>query len=309
MDRELNSQSKEILDELAVSGHPPADSITPESRRTLLDEVLANRGETLSLQTITDVSISGPQGELDLRLYYPNDDGSLPMLVYFHGGGWVRGSIESHDPLCRHLAVAAGCLVVSVDYRLAPEHTFPAPLVDAYAALEWAADNAERLRGDRDRIAVGGDSAGGNLAAALSLLARDRKGPEICHQQLLYPMTHRSNEFESYQQNSDYFITPTAVDWQWEQYLGTDIHAQNPYAVPGRETNFEELPPATVLTCGFDILRDEGRRYTEQLKNAGNNVSELHYSDQIHAFLNFPELDRAQEAYSDIATVLKTSFN
>jgi acetyl esterase len=257
---------------------------------------------------VRDVTIPGENAELTLRVYAPSADKPLPVLVYYHGGGWVRGSLDSHDPLCRRIADRTDCLVVSVDYRLVPEHQFPAPLKDAYTAATWVANNAASLGGDPDNVAVGGDSAGGNLAAAVALLARKRNDPSLCQQLLLYPMVNRAEEMPSYEENEGYFGTRNSREWQWNQYLGTDIHATNPLAVPLLARDHSNLPPATVLTCEFDMLRDEGQAYADRLAAAGVNVTELHYDDMFHAFLNFPDLDRTDEACNEIATALQSSF-
>lgn len=309
MARQLAPDARELLDDIEARVQPPASTVTPATARRLLDDLLADRGAAVELRRVRDITIPGQDEPLGLRLYYPNGQSSPPALVYYHGGGWVRGSIESHDPLCRRLASRTGCVVVSVDYRLVPEHPFPKPLDDAYRAATWVASNAERIGVDPDNVAVGGDSAGGNLAAAVCLLARERDGPALAQQLLLYPMVHRAGGMASYEENEGYFGTRASRNWQWEQYLGSDVHARNPYAVPLLARSLSTLPPATVLTCEFDMLRDEGQAYAERLAEAGVDVAELFYDDVFHAFLNFPELARADDAYDDIAAALRSSFD
>ena len=308
MARKLHPQAQDVLEEIGEKGLPPKRALDPAAARDDLESLLADRGESVPLETVRDTTIPGPDEAIPIRIYRPDGDRPLPVLVYYHGGAWVRGSIETHDPLCRRLAAAAECLVVSVDYRLAPEHQFPAPLDDACAAMEWATEYAATIGGDPDSVAVGGDSAGGNLAAAVSLLARDRDGPALEHQVLLYPTLNRHEEMDSYGENEGYFGTRVGREWSWETYLGSDVHARNAYAVPFEASDLSGLPSATVLTCEFDMLRDEGQRYADRLDGAGVAVTELTYDDVFHAFLNFPELDRADEAFDDVAAELDAAF-
>jgi len=308
MSRELHPQARDVLEEIGGMGLPPKRALDPAAARDDLEALLADRGDAVPLESVRDTAIPGPDAAVPIRIYRPIADRPLPVLVYYHGGGWVRGSVETHDPLCRRLAASAECLVVSVDYRLAPEHPFPEPLEDAYAAMEWATEYAESIGGDPDAVAVGGDSAGGNLAAAVSLLARDRDGPALAHQLLLYPTLNRHEEMDAYDENEGYFGSRVGREWSWNAYLGSDVHARNAYAVPFEAGDLGDLPPATVLTCEFDMLRDEGQAYASRLDDAGVPVTELVYDDVFHAFLNFPELDRADEAFDEVADELDAAF-
>lgn len=308
MSRELHPQARDVLEEIGAMGLPPKRALDPPAARRDLEELLADRGDPVPIETVRDTAVPGPDEAIPVRIYRPEGEGPLPVLVYYHGGAWVRGSIETHDPLCRRIAARAGCLVASVEYRLAPEHPFPAPLTDAYAAAEWVAEYGASIGGNPDRIAVGGDSAGGNLAAGVSLLARDRNGPDLRHQLLLYPTLNYWEEMASYDENEGYFGTRVGREWTWETYLGSDVHARNPYAVPFEASELGDVPPATVLTCEFDMLRDEGQEYAQRLADAGVPVTELTYDDVFHAFLNFPELDRTDEAIDDVADALDAAF-
>jgi acetyl esterase len=185
----LDPQAKAFLNQLAAAGAPPLHSLPVEQARQAIAELFATKGEPEPVGKVEDRRIPGPAGQIPLRIYTPRGNGPFPVLVYFHGGGWVIGNLETHDPTCRALTNTAGCMVVSVDYRLAPEHKFPAGPDDCYAATRWVADQAATINADPDRIAVGGDSAGGNLAAAISLMARDRGTPSLVYQLLLYPVS------------------------------------------------------------------------------------------------------------------------
>ena len=210
-------------------------------------------------------------GQIGARVYTP--EGNLPMgvLVYFHGGGWVLGDLESHDRVCRALANQAGCVVVSVDYRLAPEHVFPAGAEDCYAATKWVSENAASINADATRLAVGGDSAGGNLAAVVSMMARDRGGPAINFQLLLYPVTDCALDTPSQKEfAADGFVLSRAdMEWFWKNYADTVAEKNNPYACPLRAKDLKSLPPALVLTASHDPLRDEGERFAGRLIAAG----------------------------------------
>jgi len=259
------------------------------------------------IDRIRDLEFSGPDSPISLKVYEPNVTGPRPVFVYFHGGGWVCGMTDGHDQLCRALAGAGECTVVSVDYRLAPEHPFPAALKDCYAATEWVQAHADILGADADRLVIGGSSSGGNLAAGVALRARDSDGPNIAHQFLLYPPLQHSFTTKSYEQNADgYLLTRRAMRWFWNHYLETPLDGKHPYASPLRARDLSELPPATVITAGFDPLRDEGVIYVERLTKAGVSVEHRSYGSMIHGFvsmLNDPELNTAR---NEIAIIGET---
>lgn len=320
MATELHPQAEELLHRLSADGVPPLyRQSVADARETFLDlTVPSDHSEPIG--RVTDVEIEGPNGAIAMRVYEPEDGGTAeeprPALLFFHGGGWALGDLETHDVAARALANAAGCVVVSVDYRRAPEAPFPAPLEDCYAATAWLADDPELELGgdvgiDAERIAVGGDSAGGTLATGVALLARDRGGPGLVRQLLVYPAMDHSFDTDSYTENANgYFLTRSDMEWLWDEYLETDLDGRHPYASPLR-ADLADLPPATVLTCGFDPLRDEGRAYADRLEAAGVPVNRIEYPDMIHGFLTMladPEWERAREAVSDLASDLETAY-
>lgn len=290
---EMDAGTEALLDRIG-GRFPPSNALSPAGARAALRATFPDPGgETPGVAATRDLLLDGPGGDLPVRAYDPTAD-DPPVLVYFHGGGWVRGDVDTHDELCRDLCRRTRALVCSVDYRRAPEHPFPAAFADCYAATAWAADHAGSLGADPSRLAVAGDSAGGNLAAAVALRARDADGPAVSHQGLLYPVIRRELDTDSYHDHADDgLLTRAAMDWYWERYLPADLHAHNPYAVPARAPTLADLPPATVVTAGFDPLRDEGTAYAERLREAGVAVETRDYPTTVHAFLSFPDLDVA----------------
>jgi acetyl esterase len=256
-----------------------------------------------------DRRIPGPAGALPVRLYRPEERGILPCLVFLHGGGWTLCSIETHDATCRKLANGAGCLVVSVDYRLAPEHRFPAAAEDAFAAVRWVAERAEGLGIDPGRIAVGGDSAGGNLAAVVALMARAAGAPPLRHQLLIYPVTDHDFETGSYRDNAGGpLLTRSMMQHFWDLYAPGEARA-HPHASPLRAADLSSLPPATVLTAEYDPLRDEGEAYAERLRQAGVAVRASRYDGMIHGFFAFDDvLPAALDAVAEASAALREAF-
>jgi len=306
---DLHPEAKEILDRVDL---PPTHSLSVSGAREALRELLVVDAPSDDELTVRDLSIPGPEGPetpISVRAYTPPDSAGRPVLVYLHGGGWVRGDLDTHDGLCRLLAETTDCVVVSVDYRRAPEHTFPTPVHDAYAATAWAAAHADVVGGDTDRIAVGGDSAGGNLAAAVTLLARERGGPEIDHQVLLYPVTDHAFDTASYEENAaGYLLSRASMRWYWNRYLDDPVDGANPYASPLRTPDLSGLPSATVVTAGYDPLREEGAAYADRLRSAGVEVTHANYPGMVHVFASFPDLDRARDAREVVASELDVTF-
>ena len=261
-----------------------------------------------SIGATVDRSIPGPDGAIDVRLYRPDAAGPFPTVVFFHGGGFVMGSIATHEWLCRHLARESGCAVLSVDYRLAPEHPFPAAVEDAYAAVEWAASHPDAIAGD-GHLAVAGDSAGGTLAAVAALMAAERDGPEIDYQVLLYPGIGLDEDHESVREHAGLVLAEADLNWFRECYFQHEIHERNPYADPSKAGDLSGVAPATVLTAGFDPLRDGGRAYAEQLVRDGIATRYVNYEAMIHGFVTFREIDRARDAIADVADDLAEALS
>jgi acetyl esterase len=259
-----------------------------------------------------DRTIPGPAGPIPMRVYTPRDaHGALPVLVFFHGGGFLAGSLDSHDGTARELCSRAGCVVVSVDYRLAPEHPYPAAVDDCHAALAWARANAAEIQGDPSRIAIGGDSAGGNLCAAVALMNRDRGGPPPALQLLVYPCVDSACESPSITANgAGYMLTADAMRWMWATYMGADGDHDDPYVAPIRAKSLGGLPPAVVITAEFDPLRDEGEAYGRALARAGVPTTVSRYAGQIHGFFSMYALaPQARVATAQAARSLRSAFD
>lgn len=294
----LDPDAAAFLEQLQASGAPPLNALAPAEARAAIAALRHNAPPPEPVAAVADRTIPGPDGPIPVRVYTPAGEAPYPLLVYFHGGGWVIGDLDTVDATCRALANRSGCLVVSVDYRLAPEHKFPAAVRDAYAATAWVAAEGAALGGDPRRLAVGGDSAGGNLAAAVALMARDRGGPAIRFQLLVYPVTDFAFDTASYRQNgADYFLTTDMMRWFWGHYLRSEADAQSPYVCPLRVDNLSGLPPAQVITAEFDPLRDEGEAYAEKLRRYGVPVTVKRYAGMIHGFFTLtPFMRQAYDA-------------
>ena len=304
----LSAKSKEFLEMFTASGAPTLGTVSVAETRAAFDGIAAFGGPPVEVAKVENRKIPGPGGEIPIRIYTPQGGSSpRPVIVYYHGGGWVIGTLETHDPLCRHLAKETGAVVVSVDYRLAPEHKFPAGPEDCYAATRWASEHAAEIGADPKRLAVGGDSAGGNLAAAVSLMARDRGKPAIALQLLIYPVTEHGYETASYRENAKgLLLEKDSMVWFWNHYLASPADGQNPYASPLRARDLKGLPPAMVVTAEFDPLRDEGEAYAKRLREAGVTVKTKRYDGLIHGFAMmtgvFPE---ALQVVADTASEVR----
>jgi acetyl esterase len=259
---------------------------------------------------VEDRRIPGPAGEIPVRIYTPEGSGPFPLIAFFHGGGFVLCSLETHDELCRAMCRDADAVVVSVDYRLAPEAKYPAAADDCYAATAWCAAHAAELGADAARLVVAGDSAGGNLAAVTALRARDLGAPRIRHQVLIYPATHCDFDTPSYRENAQgYFLTADAMRWFWAHYLENPAQASEPYACPAHAADLKGLPPATVITAEYDPLRDEGEDYAAQLRAAGVPVVLKRYDGMIHGFVSMGDVfDDARAAQRLIAEQLRAAW-
>lgn len=306
----LDQQANAFLKQLEEMGGPALNDMTPVEAREALAVLADLGGEPEPVGSIANRTIQGPLGEIPIRVYTPEGEGPFLALVYFHGGGWVVGDLETVDSACTILTNRAEAVVVSVDYRLAPENKFPAPVTDCYAATEWASSNATELGVDPQRIAVGGDSAGANLAAVVSIMARDRGAPEIAYQVLFYPVTNMNFETESYRSNgTDYFLTTDMMRWFWGHYIESENIGRDVLASPLLTENLSNLPPAFVATAEFDPLRDEGEAYAELLLEAGNDVSIKRYDGQIHGFVTLcGVMDRGRQAIEDAAAQMRLAL-
>jgi acetyl esterase len=293
----LDPKAQQFLDVMAAAGLPPLHTLPAPAAREQSKRGRASIPPGPDVERVEDRTLPGPAGPIPVRIYWPSAEHHLPLLVWYHGGGWVIGDIEGSDPTARRLATRAGCVVISVDYRLAPEHPAPAAAEDAYAAAAWAAEHAADIGADPQRIAVGGDSAGGNLAAVVSLMARDRGGPSLAHQLLVYPVTDCTMDTPSYAENTAYLLTPEMMGWFWNCYAPEGVDRADPYISPLRAPDVSGLPPAHIITAEHDPLRDEADAYAERLRAAGVPVRYECYAGQIHGFFGaahfFPEGDRA----------------
>ncbi len=274
----VHPQVQALLDEFEKQGLPPFDQMSVTQARVVALGFRDLQGEPENVGEIRDILVPGPAGKLPVRVYHPAPGKSLPLLIYFHGGGWVIGDVEIVDKPCRALANASQCVVASVNYRLSPETKFPGPAEDCYAATRWLTEHAQGVGADQKRVGVSGDSAGGNLAAVVALMARDRGGPAIAYQLLIYPVTApaQGSQFASYRDNGEgYLLTRGSMEWFWEHYLSSPDDGKNPYASPLHASDLSRLPPAMVVTAEFDPLRDEGRAYARRLQEAGVKVREF----------------------------------
>jgi acetyl esterase len=305
----LHPQAAAFLEQLAQQKAPSLEELPiGTTRRALVIGSVVKR-EPPPLAKVETLMISGPEGsQLRVRVYRPVGEGPFGACLYFHGGGWVLNDIDTHDDVVRRLTGASGFVFVSVDYRLAPEHKYPAATEDAYTALKWVARSAESLQIDPRRIAVCGDSAGGNLAAVLCLMTRDRGGPPVAFQALIYPITDCDFERRSYRDNADgYFLTTKQMRWFWNHYVSTPEQMSEPYASPIKAASLSGLPPALIQTAEFDPLCDEGEAYAEALRAAGVSVTRRRYDGLIHAFVKrVDQFDAATEAILEIGAALRS---
>jgi len=304
----LDPQVEIVLQLLAAAGGPPLETLSPPQARAAFAQMILPSDEPVA--RVEDHTIPGPAGAIPARVYAPEGSGLQPVLVFYHGGGWVIGDIETYDLLCRTLANRAGCAVVSVDYRLAPEHPFPAAVDDAYAAAQWVHEHGREIGVDPARIAVGGDSAGGNLAAVVAYLAHERGTPPLVYQALIYPSTDLGGETESHRLFAEgYFLTRSTMNWFRDQYVPQPADRQNPLAAPLLAEDLRGLPPALVITGEYDPLRDEGEAYAERLRAAGVPVVRTRYEGMIHGFVSMaPIVDKGKAAIDQIAAALRSAF-
>jgi acetyl esterase len=302
-------QTRMLLDVWEAMGSPSVETMTVADARAMAEGY--PRGPGPQVDRIADVTIPGPDGNhIPARVYTPEGEGPFPVLCYFHGGGWVIGSIEMADATARSLCVGAECVVVSPDYRMAPEHPFPAPLEDCFAVTEWAVAATEPHGGDGSRLAVSGGSAGGNLAAGVTMMARDRGGPRLAFQFLEYPATDHDFETGSYRENAEgMLLSRAALIWFWDNYVPDPADRDDPRASPLRSTDLSGLPPALVITAELDPLRDEGEAYGNALAAAGVPTTITRYDGVVHGFFGMRGLiDEATAAQAEAAAALRAAF-
>ncbi len=306
----LDPQAQKLVDALAALNLPLIENSTPGEARESMRSRTAALGPFEDVAAVADHRVPVDGGEITVRVYSPAGAGPHPVLVFYHGGGWVIGDLYTHDGICRSLTNAAGCAVASVDYRLAPEWKYPVAAEDSFAALRWVVANAGRLGIDPRRIAVGGDSAGGNLSAAVALMARERGGPALVEQVLIYPVTDYNLDTGSYRENATgYVLTRDAMRWFWRHYLQRDEQGKEAYASPLQARNLAGLPPALVITAECDPLRDEGEAFAARLRDAGVPVTMTRYTGMFHGFIRMTRLlDKAKAALDEIASSLKKAF-
>jgi acetyl esterase len=304
----LHPQVEALRREWLAAGVRPIHELSVAEARE--SDALAPLSEPDPVREVAEHSLPGPDGDIRARFYLPGEDRPLPVLVYFSGGGWVLGSLDTVDKICRRLANAVSCAVVSVEYRRAPEHRFPAGLEDCFAATSWVVEHGASLGLDPDRVGVGGASAGGNLAAAVALLARERGGPRLAFQLLVYPLVDHAAETPSGREvRDDPFFGPKDVAWCWSHYLAEPNDGDSPFASPLRAADLEGLPPALIVTAELDPLRDEGELYAERLRDAGVPTELVRFQGMVHGFFaHHDKLDAAIEAQAVAASALRVAF-
>lgn len=310
----LDPDTQRVLDMIKAAGRPPLTELAvPEARRVFAAGRAIMQPEPVAVGEVRNLSAPGPLGPIPLRLYRPMGAAAsdvLPCLVYFHGGGWVLGDLESHDGPCRRLANDAGCAVVSVDYRMAPEHKFPAAISDSAAATRWVIGAAADLGIDPARVAVGGDSAGGNIAAVMALMARDRFLPALAYQLLIYPAVDMAMQTVSSQRiNAGYPLVTATMKWFIDHYLRGPEDVNDWRASPIRAVSLAGVAPAFVITAAHDPLADEGVAYAARLAAEGVRVTSMHVSDQAHGYLTWGKIVRAADTLQHVlAAQLRARF-
>ncbi|WP_185806881.1 alpha/beta hydrolase [Bacillus salinus] len=302
----LHPQVVSILRTMAEADLPAIDTLPPNVAREVFLKSFSSFDVEVPIFKVEDIEIAGYQDDIKIRVYTPDLEKNVPCLIYFHGGGWVIGNIDSHDALCRVIANESHCVVVSVDYSLAPENRFPVGLEDCYRAVEWIYSHAENLHINRNKLIVGGDSAGGNLTAAVLQLLRDRWSTHmVCGQVLIYPAV-ASSVTDSHRLFAEgYFLTLSEMKWFRDHYIRSESDLQNPLVAPLLQDDVSYLPPTYILTAEYDPLRDEGKAYAEKLKKAGVLVSSKQYEGMIHGFVSmFAALDDGKKAIHDIVAFM-----
>lgn len=308
----LDPKIEALLAEMAKDDSPPVEALSPvEARAGVNDRVAETGGEVMPVASIENRTLDGQDGPISVRIYTPEGDGPFPVLAYFHGGGWVICNTGTHDAPCSKVCKYANCIVVSVDYRLSPEHKYPAANNDAYNTVLWLAKNGQTIDADPTRIAVGGDSAGGNMSAVTALRCRGQNGPKLAMQLLIYPVTDLLNmdnaTYTAYGEN--YFLTKKMMEWFRGHYLNSLEEAKTPDVSPLFAKSLANLPPALVITAEFDPLREEGEAYAKRLAEEGVPVQCSRYNGMIHPFWSMQGVtDAADTACREAADALRKAF-
>ena len=304
----LDPQAQALLEQMKAMGFTYTSDLTVARAREMLQAMQAVRPDGEQVAHVEDRMIPGPAGEIPIRIYTPRGNGPFPILVFFHTGGWQVGDLNTQDPLCRRLTNRSECIVVSVEYRLAPEHPFPAAPEDSYAATQWVATHAAEFQGDPSRIAVSGDSSGGNLATVVALMARDQNGPKLVFQVLLFPATDFRLSTPSMEELGEgYNVTKPQMIWIRNNYLPIVADWTNPLASPLLTPNLSNLPPALIIYAEYDPLRDDAKAYAARLKEAGVSVKASRYDGMIHDFIDLFE-EPGNRALDEIASALQAVF-
>ncbi|HUC72886.1 MAG TPA: alpha/beta hydrolase [Stellaceae bacterium] len=308
----LHPQIVQVLDAMAKAELRPIEEMSPTEARAQMEATArARKAEPLPVAKVEERMIPGPAGDIPVRLYYPNAAAPVPAIVYYHGGGHVIGSLDTHDVIARNLCSGAGALVASVDYRMGPEHKFPAAVDDSFAALQWVHANAVSLGADPSRIGVHGDSAGANLAAVAALMARDKGGPQLRLQSLVYPVGDYTLSGASYAKFAQGYgaLTRDAMAWFGRHYLRSAADAEDWRASPIKATSHKGVAPAIVIVAECDVLHDDGKSYAEGLRRAGVPVEYREYPGMIHGFLGMvPVVDDAMVAQRQVWAAFKRAF-
>jgi acetyl esterase len=307
----LHPQCKAFLDILASAGGPPLHELPIADARSVPKRMIDFGGPEEPVARVEDRTVPGPAQPIPIRVYRPSLDTNLPVLMFFHGGGYVICDLDSHDRQCRNLANASGCVVISVDYRLAPEHKFPAATDDGYAATRYVAEHAAEFGVDATRMAVAGDSAGGNMATVVAMMARDRGAPALRFQLLIYPVTtFGGDDSPSMKEfDRDHFLTRETMGWFGDSYLNAEDR-RSPYASPLLADDLRGLPPAMVITAECDPLRDQGEAYARKLGAAGVPVQLKRYEGMIHVFFNLGGIvDAGREVIADSAAAVRSALS
>jgi acetyl esterase len=308
----LHPQIVQVLDAMAKAELRPIEEMTPTEARAQMEATArARKAEPLPVAKVEERMIPGPAGDIPVRLYYPNAAAPVPAIVYYHGGGHVIGSLDTHDFIARNLCAGVDALVASVDYRMGPEHKFPAAVDDCFAALQWVHENAASLGADPSRIGVHGDSAGANLAAVAALMARDKGGPQLRLQSLVYPVGDYTLSGASYEKYAQGYgaLTRDAMAWFGRHYLCSAADAEDWRASPIKATSHKGVAPAIVVVAECDVLHDDGESYAEGLRRAGVPVEYREYPGMIHGFLGMvPVVDDAMNAQRQVWAAFRRAF-